>query len=341
MQFDKFSLCKPTFLECPVSELNFTAVLLNGQSFRFISWILWKVLRSKEKCSKQKDFFIGVAFGRVWKLWRENQKSIAFQVLHKFSSAVGDDKRVLEDYFQLHVSLRDLYKIWSKCDPHFCQVVTSNLEVLSGIRILAQDVFETVISFICSSNNNIRRISKMVEELCKIYGESVTFQQENMTFYDLPDLQKMADDEQLEIKLRANGFGYRSKYLQQAVRMIKELGGKKWLNSLALLPYETAKEKLEIIPGIGPKVADCICLMGLHMHRVVPVDTHVLQLTRALYCPELMNKTNMNRATYSNISTTWQNIFGDYAGWAQSVLFNAHLKHFEVGSNFKKRGKLV
>lgn len=147
--------------------------------------------------------------------------------------------------------LQELYKTWSENDLYFKQVLAANEENLTGVRILAQDPFETLLAFICSSNNNIKRITSnfytnfswkftssveetdlnsfeklgMVEKLCELYGDKATIvsdlSRSSLNFYDIADLQKMVADDKMEEKLRENGFGYRATYLCQAVRKLE------------------------------------------------------------------------------------------------------------------------
>lgn len=115
-----------------------------------------------------------------------------------------DFHTILNDYFRLDIDLEHLYSEWSCCDKTFKNIARQ----YPGIRLLKQDTVENIFSFICSSNNNISRISKMIETLCQQYG-NVLFEPKNVTMnhvYSFPSIASLAD-EQVEQNLRKFGFG--------------------------------------------------------------------------------------------------------------------------------------
>lgn len=114
-----------------------------------------------------------------------------------------NEEALLRDYFQLDVNLAELYAKWSKADPNFRSVASH----FTGVRILRQDPVENLFSFICSSNNNISRISGMVENLCRTYGEHLETVNDKV-YYTFPSTDKLAVAG-VEAKLRELGFGYR------------------------------------------------------------------------------------------------------------------------------------
>ncbi|XP_067908081.1 N-glycosylase/DNA lyase isoform X2 [Heterodontus francisci] len=197
-------------------------------------------------------------------------------------SAVDEEEcRILTDYFQLHVSLLELYSHWSQADKHFEQVAQD----FPGVRILRQDPIECLFSFICTSNNHISRITGMIERLCQNFGERLC-KLDSYTYYSFPTLQALAGND-VEKQLRVLGFGYRAKFINQSAKIILETHGSDWLNSLCEAPYEEAKRALCTLPGVGAKVADCVCLMSLDKPEVIPVDTHVWQITKRDYLSHL------------------------------------------------------
>ena len=184
----------------------------------------------------------------------------------------------MRDYFQLDVDLVSLYENWSSRDDTFKRV-SSNY---SGVRILRQDPVENLFSFICSSNNNIKRIGSMIEKMSQTYGEFL-MELDGYKYHDFPLVSKLAD-ERVESQLREMGFGYRAKYINQsAKKILDEHETADWLFSLRKLSHEEARRELLQLPGIGPKVADCICLMSLDKTESIPVDTHVQQIAEKLY----------------------------------------------------------
>uniref|UniRef100_A0A1I7VPS5 DNA-(apurinic or apyrimidinic site) lyase n=1 Tax=Loa loa TaxID=7209 RepID=A0A1I7VPS5_LOALO len=308
-------------LKCSKEELNLGAVLLSGQSFR------WKKLVTnvdENIAPSSDDIFFGVAKHRVWKVWRENDEQLGYEVLAKFSKARGKD-------LDLGIELIPLYKLWSENDKHFARLLANHRTKLEGIRVLGQDPLETVFAFICSANNHIRRITNMVETLCELYGESTNVSCLNgiKTFYDFADLKRMTDDPSLETVLRTRGFGYRALNIALASKALQD-NGEQFLENLSKGTYENAVEELQQMRGIGAKVADCICLMGLRMHFVVPIDTHTLQITAENYLGTLLQRKSLQEKDRRQVAAIWQEKFGPYAGWAQAVLFTAHLRQMNI-----------
>ncbi len=168
------------------------------------------------------------------------------------SSGLGDDdaSEILRDYFQLHVSAGDLYGQWSSQDKNFAEKSRG----LQGIRILKQDPVENLFSFICSSNNNIHRISGMVERLCNTYGEKIA-EVSGESYYAFPTVDALCTSG-TEKMLRDLGFGYRAKFIAQTASQIKAKNDANWLCSLREKSYDDAKKELMTLPGVGAKVLD-------------------------------------------------------------------------------------
>uniref|UniRef100_A0A915PVF4 DNA-(apurinic or apyrimidinic site) lyase n=1 Tax=Setaria digitata TaxID=48799 RepID=A0A915PVF4_9BILA len=314
-------------LKCSKEELNLGAVLLSGQSFR------WQKLltNTNENISPlSNEVFVGVAKHRVWKIWRENDDWLGYDVLAKFPKARGSD-------FDLDIELVPLYKFWAEKDKHFADLLENHRVKLEGIRILRQDPLETVFAFICSANNHIRRITNMVQTLCELYGESinVAFPDGIKIFYDFADPKRMADDPVLETVLRSHGFGYRAPNIAFASKTLKN-DGEQFLKNLSKSTYEYAAEELQKMRGIGAK-ANCICLMGLNMHSVVPIDTHTIQITTENYLKTVPWGKFLQAKHRQQIVAVWQEKFGPYAGWAQAVLFTAHLRQTNIRQPVEKR----
>ncbi|KAI8074802.1 DNA glycosylase [Gongronella butleri] len=239
--------------------------------------------------------------------------------------AVSRTAGALRDYFQLDLlSLDDAYQRWNKADPHF----NARARFFPGIRMLRQDPWENLICFICSSNNNIARISQMVDKLCSHFGPKIATL-DGTDYYGFPALEKLATT-QTESKLRALGFGYRAKYIHQTAHMLKDVHPDDWLMSLRKMDYEDTKAALITLPGVGPKVADCICLMSMDHAEAIPVDTHVWQIaTRDYGFSKKSTTKTMSPALYKDIGDHFRKLFGSFSGWAHSVLFSAELKVFE------------
>ena len=241
---------------------NLAYTLGGGQSFR------WKEVAHNE--------WVGV-LGKSILLFKQFPDRTECRIMDSADDNPDKTKRDVEEFLRLETDLEKLYKHWSERDQYFRTIE----ERVSGIRLLRQDPVETIFSFICSTNNNIPRISAMVNKLCRHYGEAIGSVDEEM-YYSFPPVKDLTGAE-VEGELRAMGFGYRARYVRQtAVALLDK--GEEWLAELRdTCDYLTAREALISLPGVGPKVADCICLMSLDKHEAVPVDTHVWQVAKRQY----------------------------------------------------------
>ncbi|KAK9167473.1 hypothetical protein Scep_002664 [Stephania cephalantha] len=224
----------------------------------------------------------------------------------------------LVDFLNLGISLVEIWEAFSASDSRFAELAPH----LVGARVLRQDPLECLIQFLCSSNNNIGRITKMVDFVSALGARLGTV--EGLDFYEFPSLDRLALVSEEEF--RAAGFGYRAKYIVGTVEALqsKPGGGAKWLASLRDLDLCDVIEALSTLPGVGPKVAACIALFSLDQHHAVPVDTHVWQVRAFLFSfsdtgvqltPKLCNR----------VAEAFVTKYGKYAGWAQTVLFIAEL----------------
>ncbi|KAK5108841.1 hypothetical protein LTR62_007731 [Meristemomyces frigidus] len=269
-----------------------------------------------------------------------------------------DTHELLQHYFNLTPNLTGLYQRWSVADANFAKKAPK----FTGVRILKQDAWEALVGFICSSNNNIARISQMIHKLCLNYGPLLGHF-EGEPYHDFPSPHRLAQ-EGVEANLRSLGFGYRAKYLYTTACMVSEKP-KDWLETLRnpespLLGakaqsggdwsasgregYRSAHEALLELQGVGPKVADCVCLMGLGWGEAVPVDTHVWQIAQRDYKFGRGKHSSLTKATYDAVGDKFRSLWGKEAGWAHSVLFTADLRAFSerlVGKVEKKEEEVV
>lgn len=209
----------------------------------------------------------------------------------------------------------------------------------NGLRFLTNDVNSAIFSFICSSNNNIKRISKMVKFL---YSLGTSFEIEAIldghrrrgsrsgdgACSALPNIDEISEAfktlkvfrfpalktvEESMAKLQEQKFGYRSAFVVDAARFLQE-NTVDWSS----VSFESARDILMGIRGVGRKVADCICLTSLRFFHVVPLDTHLTRYSAAefkLNCKTLTSK------TYSEIQRMWVERYGEYAGVQQLYVF--------------------
>lgn len=125
----------------------------------------------------------------------------------------------------------------------------------------------------------------------------------------------------MEEFLRQSKFGYRAKFIAATVKKISEFGGENWFDKLRELDYQSAREELIKLPGIGYKVADCICLMSLDHLEAVPIDTHIYKIARTEYLPQLPANKNVTNKVYEMIANHFREVYGPLAGWAQAVSY--------------------
>lgn len=323
-------------IKCTTQQLNLDVTLTCGQAFR------WK---------KHHSEWISTFAGRVWCLKQDDDGNLHYRVLNAVNNGLcspnidnsnavprsrkrkraenspnSENEELLRDYFQLGVDLESLYTEWCEVDTTF--KATANY--LPGIRVLRQEPLEALMAFICSSNNNITRISSMVEKLCTMYGTKL-LEGKQGSFYAFPTATQM-DREGVEAELRAAGFGYRAKYVHGTAKALAARDPM-WLQSLRAAPYAEAHRQLIELPGVGAKVADCVCLMALDKTEAVPIDVHVWRMATRHYLPHLKSLKNLSAVAYKEIGDHFRKRFGPYAGWAQSVLFTSDLKKHAKSSS--------
>ncbi|KAJ3412998.1 8-oxoguanine glycosylase ogg1 [Chytridiales sp. JEL 0842] len=286
-----------TSLNTPPSELRLHTTLFSGQSFT------WTETSTNEWTNVIDNTMVTL---------KQTDTDVFFKPPSAFPS--------LHSYFQLPVSASDLYDTWSSTDPNFKKRASG----FPGIRLLRQDPVENLFSFICSSNNNISRITGMVKNLSIHYGAHLGTVG-GLEFYSFPTVEALCVPG-VEQKLRELGFGYRAKFIAQAASYIHtHKGGASWLYSLREMEYENAKEELLGVMGVGPKVADCVLLMSLDKLAAIPVDTHVLQIAVRDYGMKQPKTKSMTPTLYKDVQNLLGRVWGDFAGWAQAVVFTAEV----------------
>ena len=247
--------------------------------------------------------YTGVFKGNVLNV-SKNDKEITFKGVCN-----GNIKDVVEDYFDLKRDYEKIKEELSKIDEN----MKTSIEYGKGIRILNQDLFETIISFIISANNNIPRIKGIIERLSKKYGDEIIWN--GKKYYAFPTAKSLKDVSVKEY--RDLGLGFRDIRLYETVKMILE--GKVDLEELENNPNTTkVREKLLTLSGVGPKVADCILLFSdLKRFEVFPIDVWVRRVMNELYIKN-EDETKVNKKEIEKLA---QEKFGNLAGLAQQYLF--------------------
>ena len=221
----------------------------------------------------------------------------------------GNIKEIVEDYFDLNRDYEDIKNKLSQIDEN----VKKSIEYGTGIRILNQDLWEMIISFIISANNNIPRIKGIIERLAQKYGKEIEWKGEK--YYTFPTPEELKD---VTIEdYRKLGLGFRDIRLYETVHMI--LDKKVDLNKMQQNPntYEV-REQLLTLSGVGPKVADCILLFStLKRFEVFPIDVWVRRVMNELYIKN-EDETKVNKKEIEKLA---KEKFGNLAGIAQQYLF--------------------
>jgi N-glycosylase/DNA lyase len=297
---------------CSARELS-VATLSSGQAFR------WRFDEDK-KC------WLSPLGSSVYRLYFQ-EAQVEFEVIPPGDAAVH--RAFLRDYFRLDVDLDALVAQWRKRDAKFSR------KEFEPVRQLRQDPFETLMSFICSQNNNVKRITQMIDTFCKTWGSPLA--DGLFAFPTLEQLTHVTEEE-----LRKLGFGYRAPYICAAVKFFQTKEAD-YLHSLRLKSVEECRSELIQIKGVGLKVADCVALFSLDQRSIVPIDTHIWQIAKNVYQFDVGEETKtLTPKLYRVISKKFSDLWGaEEAGWAHSLCFNEKLKAPAQKKQKKKAKKEV
>ena len=272
-----------------IESFNLEHILECGQCFRW----------NKE----QNGSYTGVFKNNVLNVKIENNQ-IIFQGICK-----EDIKKTVEEYFDFKRDYEKIKKDLSKID----EPLKTSIEYGSGIRLLNQDLWETIISFIISANNNIPRIKGIIERLSNKYGKPIIWNEK--TYYAFPTIEELSKASVED--LRKLGLGFRDQRVYETTKLILT----KQVNLEELETKKNSKEIKEILltlPGVGPKVADCIMLFStLKCLDVFPVDVWVRRVMNELYF-KLPEEGKLKR---EQIEALAKEKYGNLAGIAQQYLF--------------------
>lgn len=178
-----------------------------------------------------------------------------------------------------------------------------------GLRIVADPFFSTLISFICSAQMRVERIASLQSALRQTYGEAISLAGETYHTFPTPSALAAAT----ETELRDLGLGYRAPYVIETARLVSS--GQLTRDDIEGLSYEEAREVLTEYVGVGPKVADCVCLFSLSYLQAIPLDTW-MQTAIEEYYPDCA------RSSYEETSRCFRSALGGtYAGYTQTYLF--------------------
>jgi N-glycosylase/DNA lyase len=212
-------------------------------------------------------------------------------------------EETIRSYFQLAVDLDRILRSIDR-DP----VIHGAIERCRGLRIIRQDPWECLASYICATYANIPGIKKKIRLLSESFGEPL--ETESGIYYRFPSPEAIASSDLCDI--RKCSLGYRSGYLCETAGVIADDPG--WAERLAALPCREARKELMALKGVGPKVADCVLLFAFGRYEAFPVDVWIARIMQHSYSLPAT-------AGYSRIAGEGRVLFGEYAGYAQEYLF--------------------
>ena len=242
------------------------------------------------------EVYKGIAFGKVICVKKIDNG------IYIFPCTQDDFNKTWKKFFDFNLSYTDIEKSFSNDE-----ILSKAIESSKGMRLLVQEPFETIISFIISANNNIGRIRKIIEKICMMCGNQIEF--DNRVFYAFPtpyQLSKLSVEQLIEC-----GAGYRAQYIKETAECIKNGFD---IDRIFSMEYKDAKKYLLSLKGVGPKVADCILLFAYDMKKAFPVDVWMRRVLNNLYNFDPKNSAEAEKFPVDH--------FGDYAGIAQQYLFN-------------------
>ncbi|WP_315119402.1 DNA glycosylase [uncultured Clostridium sp.] len=240
--------------------------------------------------------YIGVAFGKVIEVEKKGNDVLIYNTNEE------EFKDIWVGYFDLYRDYSEIKTILKKDSLLEKSVIFGN-----GIRLLQQEPFEIIISFIISANNRIPMIKRAIDKISKKWGEAVEYK--GNTYYAFPTIDKLKDATEEELELC--GTGFRAKYIADTVNKIynKEFD----IDCIKEKSDDDCHKALQNFMGIGPKVADCIMLFSMGKYSAFPVDVWVKRAMQHFYlAPDLSLK---------KIRDFGRDKFGEVSGFAQQYLF--------------------
>jgi len=286
-------------LDLDKTPFNLDYTLNCGQIFR------WK---------KLKGWWHGVLGTSVVKIC-QNSEALRFQT---YPEKV--DTASVWSYFRLDDNLPNIYSRIKK-DRYISEAV----QKFQGLRLIRQDPWECLVSYICATNKNIPAIKNMISNMCMRFGKKILTQ--DGEFYMFPKPPNLAKASLKE--LRRCKLGFRAERVKATSNIVSSGAFDLW--ALKSLPYEKAKKELMTLPGVGPKVADCVLLFSLDKLEAFPIDIWMKRIILKYY-PNHFERFFVEKATvkkslsspeYETINSFGRKYFGDYVGYAQEYLFQS------------------
>jgi len=272
----------------PVRDYDLAATLSSGQAFR------WRGRDPQNPC------WDGVIAGRWVRL-----AAVPGGIVARTAVPCAD-WHWLTDYLQTGVDLEAIVATFPEDAP-----LRLSVAACRGLRLLRQDPWECLVSFICSSTKQIVQIQQIVDRLCQGHGEAVTVPPDASPAWAFPSPARLAAVD--EAVLRGCKMGFRAPYVQAAARAVT--AGRLDLGRLRGMSCAAAREALSDLPGVGAKIANCVLLFAYGFQDAFPVDVWVMKALRELYFPR-------RRPSPARLQRFIDTYFGPNAGYAQQYLFH-------------------
>jgi N-glycosylase/DNA lyase len=269
----------------PVENYDLALTLASGQAFR------WR---------RSGDAWEGVIGSRWVRLRQENG------CIHAETAGQVEDWQWLRHYLQTDVDLETILSAFPDDSP-----MREAVAACRGLRLLRQEPWECLASFICSSSKQIVQIEQIVGLLCRRFGPAMTVPPDMNCAGAFPTAERLATVSEAE--LRECKLGFRAPYLCGTAR--KLAAGEVDLSRLGGLPLEEARAALLTLPGVGIKIADCVLLFAYGFQEAFPVDVWITKALQQLYFPK--RRANLPRLRHFSRSH-----FRPYSGYAQQYLFH-------------------
>jgi len=235
-------------------------------------------------------------------------------------------RALLRKYLQLDVVSREALDVtWCHEHPEYARVLVGCM----GVRCVQVPILEGLVGMMGSANNNIARNTKMVAAVCAAFPTNALVSLGGVTQYRFPSLGQLAGLD--EAAWHTLGWGYRAGRMVTACHQMLDRGGECWLEGLAHAGYSEVHAAILELSGVGPKVADCVCLFSLGMHAVVPLDGRTAK--------KHLRK-EMTSSNYPALQAMLQAQFGPHAGWAFITLFAAQLHGLHAPSHSRDQHSL-
>jgi len=245
---------------------------------------------------EKKDWWSGVVNGVVIRVKQEGNELIIDSSL---------EKKSIMDYFRLDDDMETIYSQINKD-----KLMDSLIIKYRGLRLIRQDPWECLISYICSSNNTIRNITNSIRHMSECFGKNIA-----KGYFSFPSPRQLAGIDACDMEQCKLGF--RAPYVLGIANTI--VNGEFDLYGIKDMSYGQGREELVKVKGVGNKIADCVLLFAFGKLESFPVDTHIEQIMDRFYGNNWKNvKKSKKREEIADFARRY---FGEYCGYAQEYLY--------------------